>query len=516
MDIKKLNIVMSYPVYWSKYQVMRDFVQNFYDAIGFIKWSDEFKYTFDKSNKILIMEAKQENFSYEWLLHIGASTKTENSDKYAGYFGEGFKIAALCAIRDHNWSVIMESRDWKLEVTTVPDIIDGKTVESLSYKIWKTPNLKGSLLTITNVDESDYAIFLSALDSFYFPQNRLFGKKLWESDFGAVYTRSTHPINEHIPVTYKFGKKGLVLCGYQIRGTNPFPFVFCLHKYNNMDRERNTLYDFEVIDVILRLVTEVSPETAMIILEKMKVNWCSYPARKKNISVDGWSPVINALIRRIRTSDSVVNKFHNSYPYLLCVDRVDSISMRNRRHQALVWAKTEMQEYKMVKNSFSLIGYRFLEDVCDERGGFVDEIRRPDDIENNAFDIMNSIVDTVCKDFFMLDSIPEPLIITNEKVICQGMANVIKIKENKVNKIGQKIRYRHNNIYLLEKEFQSGKFYEALTTYLHELCHMFGGDSSASFSHSLTVVMEIVMKNHILLDIKKKEWDDLFNVGVRQ
>ena len=51
--MKKLsvNIVMTYPVFWSKYQVLRDFIQNFYDAIGYEKWRQSFCYDYkDKKN----------------------------------------------------------------------------------------------------------------------------------------------------------------------------------------------------------------------------------------------------------------------------------------------------------------------------------------------------------------------------------------------------------------------------------------------------------------------------------
>ena len=39
-----LNIVATYPVRWGKYQVIRDFVQNFYDAIGYSEWKEKFHY----------------------------------------------------------------------------------------------------------------------------------------------------------------------------------------------------------------------------------------------------------------------------------------------------------------------------------------------------------------------------------------------------------------------------------------------------------------------------------------
>lgn len=38
MKTLSLNIVMTYPVYWSRYQVLRDFIQNFYDTVGCDEW----------------------------------------------------------------------------------------------------------------------------------------------------------------------------------------------------------------------------------------------------------------------------------------------------------------------------------------------------------------------------------------------------------------------------------------------------------------------------------------------
>ncbi len=48
-----LNIVMTYPVRWDKYKVIRDFQQNFYDTVGFEHWKDRFEYKYE--NKTLSM-----------------------------------------------------------------------------------------------------------------------------------------------------------------------------------------------------------------------------------------------------------------------------------------------------------------------------------------------------------------------------------------------------------------------------------------------------------------------------
>ena len=42
-----LNIMFSYPIKWTKQQVLRDFVQNFYDALGAKLFFNLFKTNYD-------------------------------------------------------------------------------------------------------------------------------------------------------------------------------------------------------------------------------------------------------------------------------------------------------------------------------------------------------------------------------------------------------------------------------------------------------------------------------------
>ncbi|MGF7184626.1 hypothetical protein GGQ84_000710 [Desulfitispora alkaliphila] len=39
-----LNLIFDYPVRWSKYQVLRDFIQNFYDSVSFEYFHDKIRY----------------------------------------------------------------------------------------------------------------------------------------------------------------------------------------------------------------------------------------------------------------------------------------------------------------------------------------------------------------------------------------------------------------------------------------------------------------------------------------
>lgn len=283
-DLQKvipLNIVMTYPVRWGKYQVIRDFVQNFYDSVGYEEWKEKFRYEY--LNDELSIWVDNITFSYEWLLHIGASTKTSYSQKYAGYFGEGFKIASLCAKRDHHWEINMQSADWSLDVDFIDECIDGTMIKMMAFKLNTVQNSNMSKLTLLNFSEYDYGIFLEVLDGFYFPQNKLMGKLIWADDRGAVYLRSKEEIPSYLSCVQEYGRKGVVFCGYQMLGTNPFDLVVCLHQYKKMDRERRTLYSFEVIDVFEDIVRFIDSEGSMIMLEKMRRYWNSVPRKRYDI-----------------------------------------------------------------------------------------------------------------------------------------------------------------------------------------------------------------------------------------
>lgn len=195
-----LNIVMTYPVYWSRYKVFRDYIQNFYDAVGFREWQERFCYKYENSR--LFMWVNGVTFSYEWLLHIGASTKTEDLSKQnAGYFGEGFKIASLCALRDFKWHIQMSSDGWTLSVTSTSQQIDQREVSMLAYDVEEKRHEEMSCLELFPITETEFELFEKVIISFYFIGNPLLGDKIWEGKEGAVYLCDTDEYASELPYT---------------------------------------------------------------------------------------------------------------------------------------------------------------------------------------------------------------------------------------------------------------------------------------------------------------------------
>ena len=128
-----LHLVFDYPVRWSKYKVLRDLIQNFYDSVPRDEWATRFSH--GVAGQLLTLTVTDVGFSHDWLVPIGASTKRDGQGTYAGYFGEGFKIAALCAVRDHGWDVEVCSRGWQLRVVTDELHIDGRKLRTLAYDV---------------------------------------------------------------------------------------------------------------------------------------------------------------------------------------------------------------------------------------------------------------------------------------------------------------------------------------------------------------------------------------------
>lgn len=506
-QIVPLNIVMTYPVHWNKYEIMRDFLQNFYDSLGYQRWNEHFQYNYQDNS--LTMWVNDICFSYEWLLHIGASTKTENSFNNAGYFGEGFKIASLCAIRDYHWNVEMSSGDWKLSVIKENHTIDQKKAEMLAYEIQTVDFQSKSMLRLSPISGDEYQLFKNVILSFFYYGNPLLGEKIWEDSIGAVYYCNENAYRSPLPYTIDFGRKGTVFCSYQLLGSNPFGLSVCLHTYKKADRERKTLYNFDVIQVFETLSRYISPDASIKVLEKMRRYWNSFP--KRHIDINSWDTVICNLIRNITESTAAIQKFRAKYPNLLCRRVVHSIKEKNRRSQARAWLSTQEKKYLIVQSAFERIGYPTLEEECECQGGFVVN-DTPEEYENSGFIILENLTAEVYSSFFNIENnMPERKIIRNTNASYHGMATVYRKRETLYNSHGILIRYDIGAIYLKSIVFKYGQYYNALATYIHEFCHIFGGDSSDNFSKGLTVAMEILLENHEVVEKGKLKWNSLYS-----
>ncbi len=266
---------------------------------------------------------------------LNINMKTSDSLHNAGYFGEGFKIASLCAVRDLKWQVKMASGDWELEVVSVKQMIDDSEIDMLAYDVKFKDRQSISQLELYPVEDADFQLFKNVILSFYYYGNPLLGEMIWESEEGAVYLCNENAYSEYLPYTRDFGRKGTVFCSYQMLGSNPFHLAVCLHNYKKEDRERRTLYSFEVVNIFQSISHYISPNGAMRVLEKMRRYWNSVP--QKRIDIHSWSGTISNLIEKVASSPETAEQFCKKYRNLLCIRPVHTIRDKNRRGQAKAW-----------------------------------------------------------------------------------------------------------------------------------------------------------------------------------
>jgi hypothetical protein len=501
-----LNLIYDYPVRWSPYKVLRDFVQNFYDSIGYREWNSGFKYSYEDGK--LSMTARDVSFSYEWLVPIGASTKRDGSNAYAGYFGEGFKIASLNALREYKWDVCAGSSDWQIKVVKVSMDVDKQKLDSLAYELGSRKYSSDTTLIICNI-HVPVSLIDSVMLSFFYPENVLFGEKIWESSEGAVYKRSNVPIPEYFISTQEFGKAGIVFAMYQNLGSINVPLVFANHTYRKDDRDRKGLYDFQVISLIEKLVCYVDAKASAVILEYFKSRWYSYP--KKEFDIDSFYGIVRWLVKNAARSNDVASEFREKHPNLLVAEPIlkRDIIARNRRSQALSWMRICGKKYRLVQENFVFLGYRLLEDECRKDDGYT-LTRAADDNEAKYIKILEVCTEAVFGvQFFGYEKLPDCKIIINDEAVWRGMANCFPVKGVVHNNYGHRLRFRMDYVAVKKCILQHGKFSAAYSTYLHELCHVFGGDSSPNFSKALSDIIELQLSGMKIIEMLREKRDEI-------
>jgi len=501
-----LNLICDYPVRWSKFKVLRDFLQNFYDAVGHREWHSRFSHVI--SGERLYFRVDGTGFDYEWLIHIGASTKRNEPGQYAGFFGEGFKIASLCALRDFGWQVEMASRDWELRVVTRGIRIEGRLLSALGYDLWKTPKIGNpeTVLCLYPFHKRDFEVLQSALLSFFYEENPLLGGKIHSGPEVVIFTRSRMQKPAHFPLTTSEtgSGDGIIFAGYQAMGSTSQPLVLCLHSYRQNDRERNFFFTMDVIKVIGEICRKIPPDVAIVLLEFFKRNWGEYPKGKYDFKTLYHS--IGSLIRSVARSPDHRSVFRRRYPNLLVALNVkrNDMSACNRRRQARAWLRQQSDVRVLVQDGFFELGYEILENACERAGGFC-QTRIPDHREKPLIDLLERITETILPAFFSPGTPPPCQIIMNEHAAWAGMAICVPLSTPIFNPQGLKIAYRLPMV-AVKRDLFSRSFGDAWSCYLHERAHVFGPDSSAGFGKAMTEILKIVLNSQTLVSEFHHQW----------
>lgn len=496
MSIRKLNIMMSYPVRWSMYKVLRDYIQNFYDALTYRKFKEGFTNEYDPEEKTLKM-ISDVVFDKEWLFYIGASTKQGTAGVSAGKFGEGFKIASLIAYRDYGVSIRMESGDWIIKVTEDTITIDSKEMPCLAYDIEDRQFEPGTVLALKGIDEDRYKDFLSIIDDFFYVENPRFGNPITIKDRYAVFL---NPVR-----TKRKLKNGYIYVGYQNRKRIPLPIIVCDHDYeiNRDDRDRDDITDYRAEDCLEHVFGKLGCNEAFKVLEALQCIW-----NGKAVEYLGFDPrrIIRILVSKVSQKAYYKRIFRKKYEaeYVAC-PKYDYDRLLKRR--AVSWFRHSEYHKKcrVIMNEFSQLGIPEMVYLCDKAGGF-DVLEEPDVEEVEYIQILSAAAEKYFSDLYQYKKLPPCKVIINEDTPCDGLAKMEKNKKEKKNKYGLEKIYLVKSVNIRRKVLKESVFGDALAVYLHELLHQYGGDCSRQFNRALMIMNIKMLEIGDGLEMYEQSW----------
>jgi hypothetical protein len=430
-------------------------------------------------------------FSHEWLVPIGASTKTAHGEgRFAGHFGEGFKVAALCAIRDLHWRISAGSRDWRIVVTTAPLCIDGRRMQSLAYLVREGlgPG-SDAWLRLEGLNGLDKEVLEHAVRwSFFYPENPLLGEPIWGDARTALFRRSKAPLPPEYPGGGATGH-GVLFTGWQARGTHELPFAVGLHDLRDADRERGDYYDFQVVDALAEAARRLPPSPSRVLLEATRRRWAD--CRKTKYECGTWEPVVRRLAENVANDPPLAKTWRGCHPELLVLERLPrgSTRARNRRMEARAWMHASGGGCRLVQGGFRALGYPTLEEACEAAGGYLAAMPPTPD-ESRRITLLLAFVRDHFLDLLPLEPLPRVEVMDGLRPGLGGLAVCHPRRGGPHSSRGRRVRYELSSIALTRRDLGSKSPRRAFATMLHELAHAFGTDGSSAFSAALTDLLE--------------------------
>ncbi len=496
--IIKLNIVMSYPVKWTKYDVMENYIQNFYDSVDMDSFLNSFHYSY-KDNTLKMKS--NVCFGVDLLKYLGASTK-RNNDTSAGSFGEGFKIAALVSVRDFHYDIFMESGDWRIHVTEQAGEIDKTKTSFLAYEFNKKHYKKKSVLTIKNISQNDYEVFLTCLNHFYYPQNPALGIPIYVDRTCAIY---------HSGLTGSENKslhKGRLFLSCQQRDVFCAPIVLCNHTYKvkDGDRDRYSISYKDFNKSILEIIDRIDDHARFEFLECLISYWKNHYEKR----VD-WSEILYSLIKKLSFSEESRKKFSEKYSSKFITDisysNLDPFKAKICKNWFLM--SKYHNTHRIISRWFESLGIESLYQLCERNDVFIIEVY-PNEIQRAKIQILEDVANEFFSDLLCYTTYPTCKLIKNYGTPYAGLAIPAEHAGIKtVNSVGIRVKYKMKEIQIHEYVINSTSFEDALAIYLHELFHHFGGDKSKDFTLMLIYMNKRLME--IGCDVKKykEKWESI-------
>jgi len=460
-EIIDTRITDHWGVDWNAMEIVRDFLQNFYDANRIEDINIEIK------QRTVTVSAPSE-FDYKSLIYLGSDKGSAD----IGQYGEGFKAATVNAMRNHGCIVQVRINENLMEFFFKEEKIGETTKKVIMINIRKVTKITGTKLILKNCSQEIIDEFKFGKNYFYYESNPLFGDILTNHYSNDIIVYKS--INEN--TGYVFYKKLL-------RAKLDVPLVIvCNRIYKSIDekikhdRDRKAFND-AVLEMLLRYVLKNVGISEIVHFLKP---WWQSGHKILRILSSGWRR------KNIKFPDNYYAKHSKTETRNPTMQfEVDQLE-QEFQEKGYIQCPVYMGKLGM-KNAVSIIRDRLAKIKKKHKTLYT---RKPTELENQALNFLKGYVQSI-----------DPLLANRF-----AYANyTIGDSEEIVGELRIERSFRSNDVYL-SKRFFLLNFAEALAILIHEFSHIYGYDGSRGFTNALTGLIMGIIKMRDNLDDVEEKW----------
>ncbi len=482
MKLLKLGIALDYAVNWNFERILRDLIQNFFDSIGYQTFEQEFEYKYtnakNKNQYQVLMQTENHPFSYEWLMYVGGSTKTDSVGSYVGMYGEGFKICMLCLLKLNIKDITMHSQDWEIQPCIYDEIVDGVTVKMIGYKYRNVEEDEKTSLIINDVPKSFTKELSEALLHFFYYGNPLFGDKIAETKEYAIFksSRMKIPCEDYMP-----DFKGILYYNFLARGRLPFPIFVLLKNTSSVyvSRQRKVLPDYEIPEILYDLCKLFDADVSYEMLLMLEKYWDDLPSNMYDWKTNYY--FICQLVRNVSKSEVYSKRFKENYNKLVYIERLGSDKVQNKLiRETKYWASTNNTKL-LVNPIFRFLGAESL--VSKYQVEQTKDYSIPTKYQQKKIELLFQLVDKIIP-YKLYEDRPEVLINYCEGRVIEPLQ--FSIRNFKRNKTEKYCKYKITKLILDSKDLESESFDNTFIKFVDILLHTYGSSRNNKMNLMLT------------------------------
>jgi len=477
LDSRTSSVTTSWGVDWDETYIARDLMQNFFDANR--EQLDRVEVLVE-GNKVTISAPAR--FELARLFYLGS----EKGDGDVGQYGEGFKAAAVCLLRDHSVEPIVVSGDQVVYLRVESENISGTQLQPIVYDFFQSGEVyEGTRLILRGCSKDLVQALREGLTHFFDEQNPLLGARIWSSWDGlfAVYTAKSNVGH----VFYQRLKRGEI---------SDLPVVLVINKSFERiekriksDRDRNA-FGGTLMEVFYQIFARSGVKNDFAgqeaIVRAARNCWVRGHSLLKEITEAGrynhtWPP---AKAREL-FGDQYYARTHSQ-------DHAQALQFegweRRWREQGRQVLPAYFRHFGVLNaNDHGLEIQRKAHEEAKAR-----HVRPPTPAEHQSIRVLNQALRELAPVLMKIfDQRPTNYSVAETEVI--------------LGELKDKRSYHSREVFLSSAVFATD-FAGALAVFLHEHAHIFGCDGSRGFTDALTELLETVVRERKSLDQYEGKW----------